>query len=132
MNQSAINDLLAQSLNSWYSEVSQWMPDSSERFTVCEASHRELNIVIQTEAWPHDLVDSLAALVNRVVRQVTESLLEDPGNDLVITASAARSTVMGVLLRHGGDIRDVLEQCIRYRLEAFELFELELAELSNL
>ena len=131
MNESAIEDLLTQSLNGWYSEVSQWMPGSSDSIRACEACHWELKVVIDPEAWPHELVDSLAAGVKRVVMQVTESEIEERGTEPESTESAVQSIVLGVLARHGGDIVDVLEQCIRYRVEAFELLELELAELGG-
>ena len=131
MNESAIDDLLTQSLSTWYSHVSQWMPGAAASFRPCNALHGELAVVIAAEAWPHELVDDLAALVEKLVQQVTESFLEEFGGDLVFTEAAARSTVMRVLVLHGEHIRDVLEQCIRYRLEAFELLELELAELGG-
>jgi len=131
MNESAIEDLLTQSLHGWYSEVSEWMPGSAESIRACEACHWQLKVVIDPEAWPHELVDSLAAGVARVVAQVTESELEESPGDPGDTESAVQSTVLRVLARHGGDIVDVLEQCIHYRVEAFELLELELAELGG-
>lgn len=131
MNESAIDDLLTQSLNGWYSEVSQWMPGSPDSIRACDSCHWELKVVIDPEAWPHELVDSLAAGVERVVGQVTESDVEERGSDPVATEAAVQATVLRVLARHGGDIVDVLEQCIRYRVEAFEMLELDLAELGG-
>lgn len=131
MNECAIDDLLTQSLNAWYSEVSEWMPDSTVSFRSCGACHWELRVVIDPEEWPHELVDSLAAGVTRVVDQVTESEFEDHGGDRRDVEAAVRATVLAGLVRHRGDIVDVLEQCISYRVEAFEMLELELAALSG-
>jgi hypothetical protein len=131
MNEPAIDDLLTESLYGWYSEVSQWMPDSAESVRTCEGCHAELTVVIDPEAWPHELIDSLASVIDRTVRQVTESHLEECGGDPLAAESDTRAKVMSVLVLHGGDIGDVLEQCIRHRLEAFEMFELELAELDG-
>lgn len=131
MNESAIDDLLTQRLTTWYSEVSLWMPGSSDSIRACDACHWELKVVIDPEAWPHELVDSLAAGVNNVVAQVTASEVEEFGSDLAATEAVVQSTVLAVLATHGGDIVDVLVQCIRYRVEAFEMLELELAELGG-
>ncbi len=129
MNTRAIDDLLDQSLSAWCSEVSLWMPDSSGAPRQCGAYHGELTPIIDPEEWPHELVDNFAAAIDWVVRQVAESDIEDRLGDPEAMVVAARCTVMAMLVRHRGDISDVLEQCIRYRLLAFEMFERELAEL---
>jgi len=129
MNKFAIDDMLDQSLTAWYGEVSLWMPDSSNPPRFCQGCHGELAPVIDPQAWPHELVESLAAMIDRVVRQLTESDIEDSAGDPVATVEGARSTVMAALTQHRGDIADVLEQCVRYRLDAFEMLERELAQL---
>lgn len=131
MNESAVHDLLTQNLKTWYGKVSEWMPNSSESVRTSDTCRRELAVVIDPEAWPRELVDSLAQLVNELVIQVTESFLEEPWGDTALTEASARSAVMRALMRQRGDIADVLEHCIRYRLEAFDLLELELAELGG-
>jgi hypothetical protein len=131
MNALAIDDLLSTTLYSWYSDVSQWMPGSPESLRPCGECHRELAAIIEVGAWPHELVDALVTAIDGVVRHVGESFQED-GVGADAAASLAREVVMGELADHAEDIRDVLEQCIPYRLQAFAELELDLARLGAL
>ncbi|MEO8093958.1 MAG: hypothetical protein ABI632_03390 [Pseudolysinimonas sp.] len=129
MNEPAIDDLLSTALYSWYTEVAQWMPESMESTKPCGSCHPELKGAIDPAAWPHELVDGLAVALSRVLRQVAESILEDNGGDPEIVAALAEVIVMERFAQHRDDIRDVLEQCISHRREAFLELELDLAQL---
>lgn len=131
MNALAIDDLLSTTLYSWYTDVSQWVPGSSESLRPCGECHWELAAIIKVSDWPHELVDALVAAIDGVVRHVAESFQED-GVGADAAAAQAREVVMGELGDHADDIRDVLEQCIPYRLQAFAELELDLARLGTL
>ena len=130
MNDSAIDDLLGTSLYVWYSHVSQWMPGSYESIRPCENCHWELRSVIDPEAWPHELVDGLAAAVDAVSGHVAHSMIEE-GAEPRSAADMSRGIVLEKLFANRDDIRDVLEQCIPYRLQAYEELEFDLATLGG-
>ncbi len=131
MNALAIDDLLSTTLYSWYTDVSQWVPGSPESLRPCGECHWELAAIITVGDWPHELVDALVAAIDGVVRHVAESFQEGGVGADAATAQA-REVVMGELVDHTDDIRDVLEQCIPYRLKAFAELELDLARLGAL
>jgi hypothetical protein len=128
MNQPAIEDLLTTTLYSWYSDVSQWVPQSRESIRPCRDCHADLAPIVDVHAWPHELVDGLAVAIEGIVRHVAVSFEED-GDDEAAASARAREIVMAGVATRSSDIRDVLEQCVPHRLQAYRELDLDLARL---
>jgi hypothetical protein len=128
MNKPAIDDLLSTTLYSWYSDVAQWMPQSPESTEPCEDCHADLAPIVDVQAWPHELMDGLAAAIEGIVRHVALSFQED-GDDDAVASVRAREIVMAGVAARASDVRDVLEQCVVYRLQAYQELDFDLARL---
>jgi hypothetical protein len=117
MNQPAIEDLLSTTLYSWYSDVSQWVPRSPQSSRPCQDCHTDLMAIVDVHSWPHELISGLALAIEAIVRHVAVSFEED-GDDPTVASVRAREIVMAGVAERSSDIRDVLEQCVPYRLQA--------------
>jgi len=122
MNQTSVDDFTATILSSWYAVASNWMPPGDD-LALCDACfHSPLMDVLDVSGYPHDVIHELAAPIIVAVEHVRISLEEEqiPAGGLT-----ARQMVATSLLGRSEDIHDVLENCIRYRMDDFITLELE-------
>ena len=144
----AMHDLLASTLENWYANLSAWQVPSVNSRLVCElCSDSPFTAVAELNEWPHDVAHLLVRDLTSVVRHVRVSLEElDELNSFAALESrtltsderAARSVVLGRhaetlvlagLAEHACLMRDVLQECIAPRLDAFLAVEVERAML---
>ena len=144
----AMRDLLESTLDNWYAYLSAWQLPSVNSRAVCElCSDSPFGTVVELNEWPHDVAHLLVRDLTSVVRHVRVSLEElDELNSfaaleartLTLEERAARSVVLGRhaetlvlagVAEHAGLMRDVLQECIAPRLDAYLSAEVERAML---
>lgn len=121
-----VDDYIDGILSSWYTRAALWIPTGRPLDARCDLCHESaLAEVIDLTFWPHDLVHHLVLAVAGAVQHVGASLSEelsplDPRGAISIERTAARGMVIASLSAHSDEMLDVLEQCVRYRLDDFE------------
>lgn len=145
----AMQDLLESTLETWYAYLSAWQAPSAQGRLVCELCFDSpFGTVADLNEWPHDIAHLLVRDLTSVVRHVRVSLEElDELNTfatleartLTSEERAARSLVLGRhaetlvlagVADHAGFMRDVLNECIAPRLDAYLASEVERAMLA--
>lgn len=131
MNQQSVDDFVGSIVLAWYARVSQWVPPGEPPFVCCEICRDSLlGIVMDLAEWPHDVMHELAAALDLGLGHVYVSLSEQHGPDLldpVVRRSQdrqARRLVTASLFVRSAELSDVLEQCIRFRIDE-QMLELE-------
>ena len=144
----AMHDLLESTLDNWYAYLSAWQLPIANGRLVCElCSDSPFITVAELDEWPHDIAHLLVRDLTSVVRHVRVSLEElDELNSFAVleartltnderaarTAVLARhaeTLVLAGLADHACLMRDVLQQCIAPRLDAYLATEVERAML---
>ena len=144
----AMHDLLEATLENWYAYLSAWQIPSVNGRMVCElCSDSPFTTVVELNEWPHDIAHLLIRDLTSVVRHVRVSLEElDELNSFasleartltpeersarsVVLSRHAETLVLAGVSDHAGLMRDVLQQCISPRLDAYLATEVERAML---
>lgn len=132
MNQHSVDDFVASIVLAWYARVSQWMPPGEPPFVRCEICRDSpLGTVLDLAEWPHDVMHELTSALDLGLAHVHVSLFEEPGSDLLdpVTRRShdrqARRLVAASLLARSAELSDVLEQCVRFRMDEQLTIELE-------
>lgn len=145
----AMHDLLAATLDGWYGYLSSWQAPGAEGRLVCELCHDSpFSRVADLTEWPHDVAHALVRDLTSAVRHVRITLEElDESNafsaarhvavapfDVTarreVLGSHAESLVLAGIAVHEPLMRDVLEQCVAPRLEAYLRAEADRAILA--
>lgn len=134
MNQESVDDFIGTLLYGWYARASLWMPpgDRAQSCAVCEGS--ALASVIPVDRWPHDLIHQLTTSLITAEAHVRISLSEE--RSAYRTADpvtwlrnrphpAARRMVVASIVARSAEVLDVLEECVRYRLDDHAMLDLE-------
>lgn len=129
MQAPAIDDHVSTKLYAWYTFVSAWEPPGTPSSGICEeCAASAVSCVIDIAAWPHDVVHALVQSLQSAVRDVEDSYCEEYQWDCAAAPQVAQAAVADALARHAPDIRDVLEQCLSDKLDAWTAAELRVDE----
>lgn len=139
MNQESVEDFIGTILCGWYARASLWMPpgDAARYCATCERS--ALASVIPVDRWPHDLIHQLATSLAAAEAHVRISISEEREFSPISLGwlrdsprVKARRLVVASVTARSADVLDVLEECVRYRLDDHATLDLEssLLELS--
>lgn len=144
----AMHDLLESTLDNWYANLSAWQSPSVNSRLVCElCTDSPFSTVAELNEWPHDVAHLLVRDLTSVVRHVRVSLEElDELNSFatldartftteeraarsIVLSRHAETLVLASLADHASLMRDVLQECIAPRLDAYLANEVERAML---
>ncbi len=129
MNRPAIHDLLGTILSGWYARVAEWVPPGRLGPHTCTACTDSLLArVVDSRAWPHDLIHQLAVDLTEAAEEIADSMAEDllaVGGTLRDEDRRARRIVLATIAEHADDITDVLHECVTPRLDRHVGLEVE-------
>ena len=129
MRAPAIDDHVTTKLYAWYTIVSEWEPPGEGFTGICaECAESALASSVDIGAWPHDVIHLLVVSLRTAVSDVQDSYSEEGDCEPECASAIANSAVAESLARHAPDIRDVLEQCLSERLQAYLTRQMELGE----
>jgi len=140
----ALHDLLEATLENWYASLSAWQAPAVSGRLLCElCSDSPFTTVAELSEWPHDISHLLVRDLTSVVRHMRVSLEElDELNSFatmeartlsageraarsVVLDRHAETLVLAGIAEHACFMRDVLQQCIAPRLDAYLADEVE-------
>lgn len=122
MNRLAIDDLLGGILSAWYESVADWTPPGQGSAEVCLLCPDSILAgVLDTQAWPHDLMHQLAMALDDASVQIYESLDSQPIDECSYGSSFAcvRRYVADTITANRADVTDVLTECVTPKLDAY-------------
>lgn len=122
MNQTSVDDFTGTILSAWYAVASQWSPPGDDVGPCVGCARSPLADVLDIRDYPHDIIHSLAMPLVAAVDHVGISLAEE---HVAPDSPTARQLVAASLVGRSEEIVDVLENCVRYRIDRYVTFELE-------
>jgi len=127
MNQTSVDDFTATILSTWYAVASQWMPPGDTNPLCVTCFRSPVMDVVDVSDYPHDVIHELVVPIGIAVEHVRISLAEEHPSDAApaLVGVTARQMVSTSLLGRSDELHDVLENCIRYRMDDFITLELE-------
>jgi hypothetical protein len=132
MHQLPLQEILGATLECWYARVAEWRPPGAAITGSCrECAESVAAPIVDGQLWPHSIVHQLTVELAILEARVSESLSEErfesatPRSPEV--AMDARRLVADGVWAASGDIVDVLDHCLRPRLDAWVLCEVESA-----
>jgi hypothetical protein len=125
-----LEEILSATLECWYARVAEWAPPGAAIAGSCRDCAASVAApIFDGQLWPHSIVHELTVALAILESRVSESLSEERFGSAAsrspeVVMDARRLVVNGVRAA-SGDIVDVLEQCLRPRLDAWVLREVE-------
>jgi len=130
MHQLPLDEIVGAALESWYARVAGWSPPGSAIDRHCaECGSSPAATILENQLWPHSIVHELTVVLAILERQLSESVAEDrlerARHSSVAVSIEVRAVLAARVLAVQEDIVDVLEQCLRPRLDAWVAGQVE-------
>ncbi|MCY7411760.1 MAG: hypothetical protein LH471_01770 [Salinibacterium sp.] len=130
MHQLPLDEILGAALETWYARVTEWVPPGIAIDRLCtECDSSTAATILENHLWPHSIVHELTVVLAILERQLSESVAEDrlerARSSSVAVSVEVRAVLAARVLAAREDIVDVLEQCLRPRLDAWVAGQVE-------
>lgn len=133
VNQLSVDDYVGTILTAWYTRAALWtaeaaIPGAEPACSQCSMS--PLSEIIEVREWPHALIHHLTTALASAVGHISISVCEDcedgaAGISYPGAKALAREMALASLQGRSAEIAEVLEDCVRYRLDDREVMEFE-------